>query len=143
MLRDSFSINLILRQPSRNAISIAKALSVEAQIAFSKPRAQGTYFQAVLQSGNSPAKFRLALPKIVRFFRKNKKFWRDLIAEKGSAEIEFNHAIFPQTVNGDKCFELFLTPVFCEYLSANGIGLKIQGWQGYFHPKRLPKLPKS
>jgi len=141
MLRDSFSIKLVLRHPSRNAMSIAKALSP--QISHSKLRARRTYFQAVLQSGNSPATFRLALPRIVRFLRKNQKFWRDFIAEKGSGELVFNFAIFPQIENGDKCFELFLTPVFCKCLSANRIGLKIQGWQGYFHPKRLPKLPKS
>ena len=86
MLRDSFTIELILRHPSRSGLSIAKALSVEPRIAYNKPRARGTYFQAILQSGDSPAKFRLALPWIVRFLRKNKKFWRDFIAEKGSGK---------------------------------------------------------
>jgi len=128
MLRDSFTIELILRHPSRSASSIAKALSVEPRFANSKPRARGAYFQAILESGDSPAKFRLALPRIVRFLRKNKKFWRDFIAEKGSGEIVFSHAIFPQTEEGDKCFELSLAPAFCEYLSASGMGLKIQGW---------------
>lgn len=128
MLRDSFTIELILRHPSRSGLSIAKALSLEPRIAYSKPRARGTYFQTILQSGDSPAKFRLALPRIVRFLRKNKKFWRDFIAEKGSGEIVFNHAIFPQTEEGDKCFELSLASAFCEHLSANGMGLKIQGW---------------
>jgi hypothetical protein len=146
MLRDSFSIDLILlilRHPSRNATSIAKALSVKPQIAYSKPRTRQTYFHAVLQRGNSSAKFRLALPRIIRFLSKNQTFWRNLTNEKGSAELVFNHSIFPQAVNGDKCFELFLAPVFCECLSASGIGLKIQASQGYFHPTPMPKTPKT
>jgi hypothetical protein len=125
MLRDSFSIVLNVRHPSRNPASIAKALGVKPWVVHSKLRARLTYFQTVLQSGNSPAKFRLALPKLVKFLRNNKKFWRDLTADKGSGELVFNYAISPQTVDGDKCFELFLTPVFCKYLSSNGIGLKI------------------
>ena len=137
MHRDSFSIDLILRHTSRSTRSIAKALFLKPQIAYSNPRSRRTYFQAVLQNGNSPAKFQLALPKIVRFLCKNKKFWKDFIAENGSAEVVFNYAIFPQTANGDKSFELCLTSVFCEYLAANGVGLKIQGWQRGLHPKRL------
>jgi hypothetical protein len=82
----------------------------------------------VLQNGKSPAKFQFALAKIIRFLRKNKKFLKKFLAEKGSGEIVFNHAIFPQTEQGDKCFELSLTSAFCEHLSASGMGLKIQGW---------------
>jgi|SRR5579862_1135548 len=128
MLRDSFSIDLILRHPSRSTRSIAKALSLKAQTAGSNRDTRRTYLRAVLQSGNSATKFRLALRKVVRFLRKNKKFWKKFLAESGSGEIVFNHAIFPQFEEGDKCFELSLTSVFCEHLSASGLGLKIQGW---------------
>jgi hypothetical protein len=128
MLRDSFTIDLILSHPSRSARSIAKALSVRPQLAFSNQRTQRTYLKVALQNGNSPAKFQLALSKVVRFLRKNETFWKKLLAEKGSGEIVFNHAIFPQTEKGDKCFEVSLTSAFCEHLSQSGIGLKIQGW---------------
>jgi hypothetical protein len=130
MLPDSFSIDLILRHPWRSTRSIAKALSVKPQTMASKRRTRRTYFKAVLQSGHSPAKFQLALRQVVRFLRKNEKFWEKCLAEKGSGEIVFNHTIFifPQTENGDKCFELSLTSVFCEHLSASRMGLKIQGW---------------
>src|SRR5690349_12586633 len=99
MLRDSFSIDLILRHPSRSARSIAKALSVKSQITGRNRRTRRTYFRIVLQNGNSPVKFRLALQKVVRFLRKNRTFWKKFFAEKGSGEIVFNHAIFPQTEN--------------------------------------------
>lgn len=128
MLRDSFTIDLILSHPSRSARSIAKALSVKPQLTGSNQRTRRTYLKVVLQNGNSSAKFQFALLKVVRFIRKNKTFWKKFLAEKGSGEIVFNHAIFPQTGKGDKCFELSLTPAFCEHLSASGIGLKIQGW---------------
>jgi hypothetical protein len=130
MLPDSFSIDLILRHPWRSTRSIAKALSVKPQTMASKRGIRRTYFKAVLQSGHSPAKFQLALRQVVRFLRKNEKFWEKCLAEKGSGEIVFNHTIFifPQTENGDKCFELSLTSVFCEHLSASRMGLKIQGW---------------
>ena len=94
----------------------------------SKRGTRRTYFKAVLQSGRSPAKFQLALRQVVRFLRKNEQFWEKFLAEKGSGEIVFNHTIFPQAENGDKWFELSLTSVFCEHLSANRMGLKIQGW---------------
>jgi hypothetical protein len=100
----------------------------------SKQRARQTYFQAVLQSGNSPAKIPTCLAKDCQVPSQNERFWGDLIAEKGSGELVFNCAIFPQIVEGNKCLEIFLTPVFCECLSENGISLKIQGWHGYSHP---------
>jgi hypothetical protein len=128
MLRDSFTIDLILRHPSRSVRSIAKALSVKPQIPGSYRGTRRTYFIVVLQNGKSPAKFQFALSKTIRFLRKNKKFLKKFLAEKGSGEIVFNHAIFPQTEQGDKCFELSLTSAFCEHLSASGMGLKIQGW---------------
>lgn len=130
MVRDSFSIDLILRHPSRSARSITKLLSVKPQIADINRRTRRTYFRAVLQNGNSPAKFQLALSKVVRFLRKNEKFWKKFLAERGSGEMVFNHSIFPQTESGDKCFELSLTSVFCEQLSASGMSMKIQGWAG-------------
>src|SRR4029077_10470883 len=97
MVRDSFSIDLILRHPSRSARSIAKPLSVKPQIRTDINRhTRRTYFRAVLQNGNSPAKFQLALLKVLRFLRKNKKFWKKFLAERGSGEMVFNHSIFPQ-----------------------------------------------
>jgi hypothetical protein len=112
MLRDSFSIDLIPRRPSRNARSIAKALSVKPQIASSKRGARRTHFKAVLQSGNSAATFQLALPKIVRFLRKNRKFLETFLAEKGSGEVVFNHTIYPHAGNADmgKCCVHFESP---------------------------------
>ena len=128
MLRDSFTIELILRHPSRSARSIAKALSVKPQLTYTSQHTRRTYLHVVLRSGNSSAKFQVGLSKVVRFLRKNETFWKKFLAEKGSGEIVFNHAISPQFEKGDKCFELSLTPVFCEHLFASGIGLKIQGW---------------
>jgi len=128
MLRDTFTIDLILRHPSRSARTIAQVLSLKPQITGSKRRTGRSYFRVVLQSGNSPAKFRFALSMVIRFLSKNKKFLKKLLAEKGTGEIVFNHAIFPQTEKGDKCFELSLTSAFCEHISASGMELKIQGW---------------
>src|ERR1700756_3855488 len=91
MLPDSFSIDLILRHPWRSTRSTAKALSVKPQTIGSKRGTRRTYFKAVLQSGRSPAKFQLALRQVVRFLRKNEKFWEKFLAEKGSGEIVFNH----------------------------------------------------
>ena len=116
------------RHPSRSVLSIGKALSVNPRLAYSKPRAQGAHFQAILQQGNSPAKFRLALSRVVRLLRRNEKFLRIFISESGSGEIAINFGSFSKFQPGDKCFELFLASAFCEQLSASGMGLKIQVW---------------
>ena len=64
------------------------------------------------------------------FLKKNNDFWTDFIVGNGSVILILNHTINPEWKNGDKCFELSLTPTFLSHLSARGIGLRVQGWQG-------------
>jgi len=143
---DSFSIDLLVRHPSRSPLRISRALSLKRSMAhdagnkFRVPRDGRTYFRATLQNGNSVSEFERALTKVVKFLRKNESFWKDMMDEKGNVELVLNHAIPPQEEKGDKCFELSLTPAFCKHLSARGIGLRIQGWQGYPNTKRSAAL---
>src|SRR5580704_2029642 len=139
MLRDSFTVEMVLRHPSRSELSIGKALSVNPRVAFIKPNARGALFQAILQKGNSSGKFRVALSRVVRFLRRNGKLLRKFIYESGSGEIVINFWTSLKFQEGDKCFELLLAPAFCEQLSASGLGLKIQVWA----KSRTKLTPKS
>jgi hypothetical protein len=137
MYEDSFSIGLLVRHPSRSPLRISRALSLKrAGDKFRVPRDGRMYFRAVLQKGNSVSEFERALIRVVKFLRKNESFWKDMMDEKGKVELVLNYAISPQAEEGDKCFELSLTPALCKHLSARGISLRIQGWQGYRNAKR-------
>ncbi|MGA9526773.1 MAG: hypothetical protein WBS24_01525 [Terriglobales bacterium] len=139
MTKDSFSINISLRHrdPSYSLESISKALSLKPLAAYSvgckqlgKVRSKWSSYYAHLQNGDYASEFEGALKRVVSFLKKNNDFWTDFIVGDGSVTLILNHTINPEWKNGDKCFELSLTPTFLSHLSARGIGLRVQGWQG-------------
>lgn len=137
---DSFSIELLLRHPSRSLLRTTRDLSLKGWTTYKTrgkrrwPAARRKYFKAILRNGNSPSEFERAFTSIVKFVRKNEAFWKTFIDEEGHVELILNYAILPQSENGDKCFELFLTPAFCEQL-------RVQGWQGFLSTDRSAVLP--
>jgi len=64
------------------------------------------------------------------FLEKNAGFWADFMGGNGEVELVLNHTIEPKQQEGDEVLELYLAPAFLHNLSARGIGLRVQGWQG-------------
>jgi len=133
---DSFNIDIVLRHPSYSPERISTALSIEPQASWGagrslgKLRAQGTFFYACLQRGDSSSDYEAALADAVLFLERNSAFWNDFIGGQGEVELILNHTICPQQEEGDRCFELYLGPAFLGHLSSRGIGLRVQGSTG-------------
>jgi hypothetical protein len=131
--KDSFNIEIVLRHPSYSSDDISKALSIEPQASWTAGenlgtlRAQGTFFHACLQRGDSSSHYEAALADVVSFLERNASFWTDFIGGHGEVELILNQTVFPQENEGDRCFELYLAPVFLGHLSSRGIGLRVQG----------------
>lgn len=135
-MKDSFSIDIVLRHPSYSPEGISKALSIEPQASWAAGkslgtlRAQGTFFHACLQKGDNSSDYETALAEVVSFLKRNAAFWPDFIGGHGEVEVILNHTIRPQEEEGDRCFELSLDPAFLSHLSSRGIGLRVQGSTG-------------
>jgi|HubBroStandDraft_2_1064218.scaffolds.fasta_scaffold283334_2 hypothetical protein len=136
--KDPFSVDIVLRHPSQSPRHISKALSlkpefshaVDDRVAKLRRRWKKTLFYACLQKGDYASKFESSLTKVVLFLEKNAAFWTDFTSGNGEVELILKHTINPQDEAGDKCFELYLAPAFLRDVSARGIGLRVQGWQG-------------
>ncbi len=128
---DPFSIDIVLRHPSRAPKSISKALSLKPKGSWAaKVPAKWTYFSACLQKGDYVSEYERALTKVVLFLERNAAFWTDFVGGNGEVDLILNHTINPQKEKGEECFELYLAPAFLRDLSTWGIGLRVQGWQG-------------
>ena len=133
--KDTFSIDIVLRHPSRSPESIAEALSLKPKGAYGVGQnlatlpAKWTFFHACLQELRDSSDYENALAKVGQFLEKNAAFWADFTGGNGEIELVLNHAIEPQEGEGDKILELYLGPAFLCALSARGIGLRVQGWQ--------------
>jgi hypothetical protein len=134
IIKDSSSIDIVLRHPSYSPEAISKALSIEPQGSWAVGKSFGTFsaqqtlFHACLQKGDLSSDFEAALNNVVLFLERNASFWIDFIAGRGEVELILNHAIYPQEEEGDLCFQLSLDPTFLSHLSSRGIGLRVQGW---------------
>ena len=133
--KDPFSIKIALRHPSHSPKRISEALSLKPEWShavgqrFLKVPTRWTVFYACLQEGDFVSEFEGALDNVALFLEKHSAFWTDFIAGDGEVELILNHTINPHKEEGDRCFELYLTPDFLGYLSTRGFGMRVQGWQ--------------
>jgi hypothetical protein len=143
MIKDQFSIDIVLRHPSYRPEAISEALSLKPKGSYAvgeeldTSHAKWTFFRARLQEGVASSGYEGALTDVALFLKKHAAFWTDFTGGHGEVELILNHTIEPQEEEGDKCFELYLDPVFLSDLSARGIGLRVQGWQGSVKTKEL------
>jgi len=93
--------------------------------------AKWTFFHACLQEGRDPSQYESALAKVGQFLEKNTGFWADFMGENGEVELILNHTIEPEQKEGDKVLGIYLSPAFLRHLSTQGIGLRVQGRQGF------------
>ncbi len=146
--KNPFSIDIVLRHPSRSPESIAEALSLKPKGAYTVGQnlgtlpAKWTFFRSCLQEAGDSSDYENALAKVGQFLEKNATFWADFTGGNGEVELILNHAIEPQEEDGDKCFELYLAPAFLRSLSARGIGLRVLGWQGILKTREFA-LPST
>ena len=132
---DSFSIDISLRHPTRDPLSISEALSIKPQgfhagaKDLDKAKEKWTFFYTRLEIGDPAISYEDSLKNTVDFVQKHAGFWRDFIAEQGEIKIILNHTIQQQPGNGDLCFDLYLSPALLKVLCEHGIGLNIKGWQ--------------
>jgi hypothetical protein len=145
--RDPFSIDIVLRHPSRSPESISEALSLiptashpEGQ-SLATLRAKSTFFRARLEEGVASSDYEAALTNVALFLERNAAFWTDFTGGNGEVELILNHTIEQQEEEGDKSLELYLAPAFLFSLSARGIGLRVQGWQGSLKTRELALPP--
>ena len=120
----SFSVDIVLRHPSRSPESISEALSLKPKSAYGVGQnlgampAKRTFFQACLQEALASSDYEDALTKVGQFLEKNAAFWSDFIGGNGEVELILNHAIEPQEEEGDKILELLgCTPPVCPRVS--------------------------
>jgi len=134
--KDPFSITITLRHPSYSPDHISQVLALKPDASWAvgqrmlKSRAKWTYFYARLQKGDHASNFEAALRKVVLFLKKNDAFLTGFLRGHGEVELTMNHTIHVLEEEGDKNFELHLSPEFLDELSTRGIGLSVQGWQG-------------
>ena len=134
--RNPFSISIVLRHPAYTPEKISRSLSLKPMGSWSVGQkvvnraAKWTFFYARLRQGDYSSKFPAALKSVAQFIDKNAAFWSDFMSGNGEVELILNHTISPQDQEGDKNFEFHLAPEFLGTLSARGIGLRVQGWQG-------------
>ena len=132
--KNQFSIDIVLRHPSRSSESISEALSLKPKGAYSVGQNLGKlpgkwmFFHACLQEARDPSDYESALAKVGQFLEKNAVFWADFMGGNGEVELLLNQTLEPQEEEGDKVLELYLAPAFLLNLSARGIGLRVQGW---------------
>lgn len=133
--RDSFSIDISLRHPNRDPLSIARALSIKPQgfqpaiEDLDTAQEKWTFFYGRLEIGDPTISYADALQNTVNFVRQHAAFWRQFTLENGEVKIILNHTIHLQDANGDLCFDLFLSPAFMAHLCEHGVGLNVKGWQ--------------
>jgi hypothetical protein len=145
--KDSFSIDIVLRHPSHSPDSKTEALSIKPQMSHAAgkvsrgSRVQRTCFYACLQRGDGSSDYEGALTKVNLFIEKNGAFWTDFLGGHGEVDLILNHTIYPQEVEEDLCFELYLDPTFLRGLSTRGIGLRVQGWRGSVKAKECALPP--
>jgi hypothetical protein len=134
--KNPFTIDIVLRHPSRSPESISEALSLEPKSAYSAGQnlgtlpAKWTFFHGCLQKAHDSSDYKSALAKVGQFIEKNAAFWTDFMGGNGEVEVILNYTVEPQEEKGDKILELYLAPAFLRDLSARGIGLRVQAWQG-------------
>jgi hypothetical protein len=134
--KNPFSIDIVLRHPSRSSASISEALSLKPKGTYGVGQnlgtspAKWTFFHACLEEARDSSDYDNALAKVGQFLEKNAAFWADFMGGNGEIELILNQTIAPQEEEGDKLLELYLAPAFLRDLSARGIGLRVQGWQG-------------
>ena len=148
--KDHFNIKIALRHPSYSAENISESLSLKPELSHAVGhqgpgtlRAKWNFFSACLQEGNDVADLEDALANVTFFLEKNAPFWTQFIGGNGDVELILNHTIYPQEEEGDKCFELYLTAAFLGNLSARGIGLRVQGWQGGIQTTEFALRPEG
>ena len=134
--KDPFSITITLRHPSYSPDHISQVLALKPEASWAvgqrlvKRPARWSFFYARLQKGGHASNFEAALRKVLLFLKKHDAFLTDLIRGGGEAYLTMNHTIHVLEEEGDKNFELHLSPEFLDELSTRGIGLSVQGWQG-------------
>lgn len=145
--KDSFSIDIVLRHSSHSPESIAAALSLKPKGFWpvgedlGRARAKWSFFYARLLEGVGNSGYERAWKNVCRFLRKNAAFLNEFKGENGEVELILNCTIAPQEVEGDECFELYIAPRLLTELATQGIGLRVQGWQGA-GIKGLDAVPK-
>jgi hypothetical protein len=125
---DSYSIDLALRHPSRDANSISVALSLEPFLNWGSNSGRCSFYGR-LQAGRKSSDYSAALAKVAAWLDTHAAYFTELVQAGGEAELVLNHSISPMEEPGDQCFELRLEPEFLRQLSFKGIALRIQGWQ--------------
>src|ERR1700690_3610085 len=126
---DSYSIDVVLRHPSRDANSISVALSLEPFLNWGTDQSGGCSFYGRLQAGRKPSGYSASLAKVAAWLDAHATYFTEFVQAGGEAELLLNHAISPMEEPGDKCFELRLEPEFLRQVSSKRVALKIQGWQ--------------
>jgi hypothetical protein len=133
--KDTFSIDIVLRHPSRTRESISEALSIKPLGSYpigqkiGKLRAKRSFFFGRLQEGDYASEFNRYLSKVVSFLEKKTTFWTEFIAGGGEVEVILNFPTCSHCKDGDKTFELSLAPAFLGNLSNRGMGLRVQTWK--------------
>lgn len=134
--QDCYTIELTIRHPEYSAEHISRTIGVkpnwtrvigESSVLMKR---QWNVFKATLQEGKSSSEYASALDKVGLFLDANEHNWADFTAGEAELELTISHTVSPTEEVGDKCLELFLTPIFLQKLASRGIGLRIQGWQG-------------
>jgi hypothetical protein len=134
--RDSYTIEITLRHPAYSPERISRVIALkpnwtrvigESSINVGR---QWNVFNAVLQKGNSSSEYQSAVVKVGLFLDINENNWAEFIAGGAEVELTLSHTVCQTDEIGDKCLDLFLTPLFLSKLASRGIGLRIQGWQG-------------
>ncbi len=126
---DSYSIDLVLCHPSRDANSISSALSLEPFLNWGITQSGRNSFYGRLQAGRMSSDYSVALAKVAVWLDAHAAYFTEFVQAGGEATLVLNHAISPMEEPGDKCFELRLEPEFLRLLSSKKVALKIQGWQ--------------
>jgi hypothetical protein len=147
--KDSYSIDIVLRHASHDPETISAALSLKPKGFWPKGedlgrvRAKWSFFYARLLDDVSSPEFERALKDVSRFLRKNSAFLADFTDGNGEVGLILNHTVSPQGEEGNKSFELHLSPDFLRDLSARDIGLRVQGWQGSVKADTRKKVRRS
>ncbi len=133
--RDFYTIELTIRHPKYNPEHISRTIGVKpswTQLISEScvMKRHWNVFKATLQEGKSSSEYESALDKVGLFLDANEHNWADFITGGAELELTISHTVSPMEEVGDKCLELFLTPIFLLKLASRGIGLRIQAWQG-------------
>lgn len=129
--KDRIEFTIVVRGDRLDPEQLSGALAVKKShaVALDAPQGFARSWWGTLESGTADEEgYEEALERTASFLMDNEPFFRECSAADQEVELVLGHAALLDTQEGDKLFELALSPKFLLILTSLNIGLRVEGW---------------